>query len=1267
MTRLFSRLLGLFWQLAALLLILIAAYVALGRELVPLVAEYRVELEQRARAAGLPLRIGRLEGRWQGLAPLLVAEDVDVGEGEQRLHLDRATLRPALLSSLLKRRAQIAHLHLEGLQLHLREQEDGRWRVDGLPKPAEDKPLDLARLLEQSGRLERLSLSAGRLLVEPRDQEPLALTYVQLSLRQGERQRLDGRLVLPDGQPLAFHVDTRLNVADWRASPASLYLNLPQSNWAAWVPARLTPGWDLQKLAAGGEFWLHWQYARVERLTGRLRANNILAQRGEALPLALDDLTLDLFFRQQEQGFELVLDSLAFSLGEERWGNARIGVRRSEENGEPLWQASADRIDIRPLAGLAEAAVELPPRAHEILAALQPRGRIANLQLSFRPSLPLTERLQFSAGLDRIGVDPFLASPGLENVSGRIEGGIGGGELRVDSEDFVLHLDKLFPEPWQYRRARATLNWHFDDQAFSLSAPYIRVLGEEGTIGADFMIRLIHDPAAEDYMDLRVGLRDSEARFTPRYLPTRSPAMSQPLAQWLQTAIRGGQVDEGWFQFQGALNKGAAPEARSLSLFFRVRDAELAFQPGWPELRDVHGDVLIEDEGIRVLASHGRLLDAEVRDVLVSIPRVPDQPLRLKVDGKVEADLADAIKVLKEAPTPAASVFAGWQGKGPLSGELKLDLPLGKGAPAHVRAAFSTREAQLQLAEPAVTLEQLSGDFVYDTREGLSAPEIHAQAFGSAIRGRARALGKGQAHTRLDVGGRIAWPRLAKWLQIPQPLPLEGQLPYDLVVDLDGEDSRLSIRSSLKGLAVDLPEPFNKPAGKELPSELRMTLAGRERRYEFVYGEVAGLLLAAPPGRLGDGRGELRIGGQPRLPTSPGLRIAGRVPNVEWAAWKALLDRLGGTPKAGQSGLPLELVSGGELRIDRFDGFGLQVADLRVGLQNAGQSWTLKLDSEPIAGRIGLPKTSGQPLDVDLDWLRLPEPKPREEKSDVDPLADVDPRSLPAMDVRISKLSLGERPVGGWSFALRPDAGGARLESLSLGLRGALLTGQGYWEMGEAGLVTRYQGRLEGSDLADVLRAWDFAPTLSSKRFRLDVDGRWPGSPAAVSLAGFSGVMGGRMDEGQVRELDGNASALRVFGLLNFDSIGRRLRLDFSDMLGRGLSYDRFRGVLHASDGVYRTDKPMTMEGPSSNFELEGILDMRQQRIDAKVLVTLPVSNNLSLAALLLGAPAVGGALLIADKLLGDEIARFASVRYDVNGPLDDPKISFDKPFEKPR
>ena len=56
----------------------------------------------------------------------------------------------------------------------------------------------------------------------------------------------------------------------------------------------------------------------------------------------------------------------------------------------------------------------------------------------------------------------------------------------------------------------------------------------------------------------------------------------------------------------------------------------------------------------------------------------------------------------------------------------------------------------------------------------------------------------------------------------------------------------------------------------------------------------------------------------------------------------------------------------------------------------------------------------------------------------------------------------------------------------------------------------------------------------------------------------------------------------------------------------------------------------------------------------------------LPLAALIVGAPAIGGALFVADKLLGDRVARFASVQYDVKGPWQSPKISFDKPFEKP-
>lgn len=1267
---LLGRLWRLAWQLSALALILLALYVSLGRELVPLAAEYRLEVEDAARQQGLALSIGRLEGEWQGLAPVLVAREVELGEGAARVHLDQLRITPAILGSLLARQLRIADLELQGLQLTLQEQADGRWALTGLPLRETAARPDPALLLQRLRQLERIRVRDSRLRIEPRDAQALNLTYLNLQLETGARLELQGRGLLPDGQPLALHLVLKPDATQLARSQLQAYLSLPQSDWAPLIPPRLLRDWRLQQLSLGGELWLDWSAGSLERAVARLHAPALSGARGREAPVSLSDLSFTAFYQRQTQGFELLLDGLALSHAEQRWDEMRIGLRRSHDAQQAdLWQLRADRLELAPLAALLQVLAPLPEKPAEILRTLRPRGVLAHLRADYRPAEALSQRLHFSAGLDRVGVDAYLGSPALEQVSGRIEGGLARGEIRVDSHDLQLHFDKLFEQPWHYRRANALLHWHYDDEAFSLSSPYLRVLGEEGPLAGDFMIRLRKDPAAEDYMDLRVGLRDGDATHAGKYLPTRSPALSPALAEWLGGAIRGGSIEQGWFQYQGSLNKGAAPESRSLSLYFKVHDAELAYQPGWPALREARGEVFIEDSGVRVRVPAGRLLDSQVSDAQVDIPRQPGRVPRLALKARLDSSLQDALQVLQQAPTPASAVFAGWRGEGTLQGSLALELPLQRGgAAAHVQVDLQTRDARLQLASPTLTLERLGGAFRYDTRTGLSAPDIRAQVLGSPVRASAQALGrKGVAHTRLKATGTVAYPRLAAWLGLTQPLPLSGRLPYRLELDLDGADSRLRVESTLEGLAVALPEPFAKPAEQSRPSSLRMTLQGSERRYWAEYGELASLALAAPAAQLEDGRGELLLGGgTARLPTRPGLRLRGRLQRLDWAAWQALFT---GRVRLEQQ-QARRLLAGGELHVEQFSGFGLSLEGLDLALARSASGWLLDIDSTVLKGRVGLPDTAGQPLDLALAYLRLPAPeKPSapvaEEKAD--PLAGIDPRSLPALDVRIDKLWLGERPVGGWSFRLRPSTLGVELQDLSLGLRGALLSGNAAWE-GEPGATrTRYQGRIEGANLADVLLAWDFAPSLSSQRFRLDVDGHWAGSPAAVSLKGFSGAMGGQMEQGQVRELEGGASALRVFGLLNFDSIGRRLRLDFSDMLGKGLSYDRLKVVLAAENGLYTTSRPLTLSGPSSNFELDGQIDMRNDSIAAKVLVTLPVSNNLPLAALIAGAPAVGGALFIADKLLGDQVARFASVQYDVQGPLANPQITFDKPFEKPR
>src|SRR5690606_27621840 len=131
-----------------------------------------------------------------------------------------------------------------------------------------------------------------------------------------------------------------------------------------------------------------------------------------------------------------------------------------------------------------------------------------------------------------------------------------------------------------------------------------------------------------------------------------------------------------------------------------------------------------------------------VRDVVVGVPKAPaGQVARLYVTGELESSLPDALKILQEAPIGTAEIFAGWQGEGPLSGKLQLDIPLAKGEKPQVQVDFATEGAQLQIATPKLALSQIKGAFRFDTAKGLSAPDIRAQALGHAVRGRALAEG----------------------------------------------------------------------------------------------------------------------------------------------------------------------------------------------------------------------------------------------------------------------------------------------------------------------------------------------------------------------------------------------------------------------------------------------------------------------------------------------------------------------------------------------
>ena len=1252
--------------LCALGLVLVALYVSVGRQLAPMVAEYRADIESKAQAAaGMPVSIGRLEGSWSGFAPVFVARDVMIGQGNAAVRLDHVRAVPDLWRSITAREIRLSRLELDGLQLSLKEDQDGHWALQGVPVQ-DDKPLDPEQILNQMQMVSRLSVFDSQVTLQPYNQPPSTLTYVSASLKTGsQHQRLDARLTLPDGQPMALNVRSRVRASAWRDGEAQAYLSLPQSEWSQWLPKSLTGEFKLKNLKAGGEIWATWAKGNLQSAVARLNAPLLKGAYAERKPSKVENLALNAWFERDDKGFKVTLDSLAMDIASKRWeSHVQLTQTASTADAEELWHVQADRLDLTPITPLLDSLAPLPEKLMTAVDHLKVTGGLRNVLLDYRPQTEGAKRLSFAANLDKVGFNAYFGAPAAGNVSGAISGDLGQGELRLNTDDFMLHLDPIFKNAWHYRHAEARLTWTLDDQGFTLIAPYIKVLGDEGKIASDFLIRLHFDHSQEDYMDLRVGLVDADGRYTSKYLPA---VLSPALDQWLRTAILSGTVDQSFFQYQGSISHGAPDVARVISLFFKVRNANLAFQPGWPQLTGVDGNVFVENSGVRIRASKGQLLGTQVRNVAVDVPHAATgQSSHLLVDGDFNGSLQDGMKILQEAPIGTEQTFAGWRAEGPLQGHINLDIPLVKGQEPKVVVDFNADNALLKLPDPVLELTQLKGNFRFDYDKGLSGKNIKAVAFDKPVAAQIFAEGKpGSPVTRITANSQIPVKRLTDWLGVTQSLPVSGDLPYQLQLTLNGADSQLLINSDLQGAAIDLPAPFGKTAEQTRDTDFRMNLQGPERRIGVGYANLANLAFAAPSGKFADGRGELFIGqGGAIVPDSKGLRVRGALDELDIAPWQAMVQRYAGDDPGGSA---KQLLNSMDLQIGKLTAAGTTLDNASVQLKRSSASWALALDSKQIKGAATLPDNKGVPADINLLYVRLPasDPNATVVENAPDPLADVDPHSIPAMNIKVTQLFQGDQLVGAWSLKVRPTPKGIALSDLDLGLKGLLLQGEGGWEGTPGAATSWYRGKLSGKNLADVLKGWGFAPTVTSQQFELNADGRWPGSPAWVGLKRYSGSLDATLKSGQFVEVEGGAQALRVFGLLNFNSIGRRLRLDFSDLLDKGLSYDRVKGLLVASDGVYVTRDPITMTGPSSNLELNGTLDMVRDRVDAKLLVTLPVTNNLPIAALIVGAPAIGGALFLVDKLLGDRVSRFASVQYKVEGPWKDPKLTFDKPFQK--
>ena len=214
---------------------------------------------------------------------------------------------------------------------------------------------------------------------------------------------------------------------------------------------------------------------------------------------------------------------------------------------------------------------------------------------------------------------------------------------------------------------------------------------------------------------------------------------------------------------------------------------------------------------------------------------------------------------------------------------------------------------------------------------------------------------------------------------------------------------------------------------------------------------------------------------------------------------------------------------------------------------------------------------------------------------------------------------------------------------------------------------SQFIGRLAGDDLGKVLQAWGQEAAIESRSAVFDTALRWSGSPAMVSPNGMNGEIRIDIRNGRFLRASDNAgtSLLRLLSLFNFDTWARRLRLDFSDLVQSGLTFDQVHGeVYFEGDGELLIAVPIQVEGPTSELQMAGRVNLRREDLNLTLVATLPVGNNLAfVAALAGGLPAAAGVYLIS-KVFKKQVDRVASVSYRISGEWSDPEVRFDRLFD---
>jgi len=1226
---------------------------------------------------GAPVDIQHLALSLSGNDPALTLSGVSAATpaGEKLFALDELHLRLDSWQTLTTLTPVFNDAYMQGLAVHLYQASSMAW---GWPKPAKlplaleaEPDIDLAVIDAWVGMIlrQQIQVEHSRIVLHGVS-EQLTLHAPLLSLSGDERRtRLQGSVNID--APARQGQDAELPAAHLRAEvqpgsqglrdfSAAMQLDM-QLDHLTLLASILQPEDTPQFTEAGGEaqLWGRWQSATLQEARLGLDMPRLTLKQDQQRAV-LSNVQASGIWQREGEGGKAWLSGDAQSVEwaqPEAVGEGPALPRHWQFSHQPgRWELLTSQFELASLAAWREYML-LPESVTRALRTLNPRGQVNGLRMGQKNG-----EWRVDASISRLMASPWQQAPGGGPFDAWVQARDVRGRVLFSSEgESALDLPELFAAPLELSHAEGEIQWVYDGPTALVSGKQLKVSWNDAEVSGGF--GLVNTKEQGRFgLDLAFSNVDAVNRPLDKWLPVA--IIDTGLRDWL-SGVKG-VVDQGSIQVGLPLGASRFETTPTAIVDLDISQGSLPLLPDWPRLTDIAGTLSWRpEEGL-----HAQVQQAFSQGVKVRQGEVRVQDGRLEVNGQLGSDMASLQQFLAATPLLDNGQLDDVRAEGQLAAELDLALPIDAPEELDLAVRITPDIREVTYLPHDLSLEDIGGELNWQQAAGQPG-ELLGSLAGRWLDGEVQATLKADRQVVLE--GQLALSTLLDRMNVATQLPwLSGITRWR--GQLDWRDQpRLQIESALEGVRLDLPAPFTKPAREAWPwtltadmasGQIESVLDGRAYwRSHSINGQMAGIL------HLGE------AAGSPRWPTQPGWQLRADLARFDLLAWQSALAPLGqDSPSStgASGGVPDWQLA---LNTGCLEWQATCLGRLSASGEQTAEGIDLSVDGEMFSGRVDYRPLAQHPLDIMVDHIDLDtlldipsSPLAFQQVAQPDEWWDeVQTRRptlagmpewlsrLPNGRLRLAELGVVGQRLGPMTAYWRTQGQRFTLAPVGLTLGQLSLRGELEWAGSSIHSTTSADVTIQGGDVGTALERLGQPVVMRSRTTDVQADLNWPGAPWQFSLSRAQGRLETDVRDGRFVSL--NSTTARLVGLLNMDNILRRLRLDFSDFTGEGTAFDRVYGSANAGKGHLRLDGPLIINAPATQIRVTGSADLLSRELDQRLSIALPISQSLPIAALAVGAPVVGGALLLAHSLFGDTLGQVTTINYLIQGPWAAPQV----------